>query len=119
LASECLKLSRTQKPIQQKENFSSFKLGHEYSKKRSYHFNESLVFLIFYQHNTQIVWYCLVSMMLPTGGSCDSSSIMQAEMKDIDQLCREGCQYNCKTQQFVFLQNDLLLTQTTFLSSVH
>ncbi len=32
----------------------------------------------------------IFSMMLPTGGCRASSSITQAEMKDIDQLCREA-----------------------------
>jgi hypothetical protein len=47
----------------------------------------------------------LFSMMLPSGGSRASSRITQAEMKDIDQLCREA---NAMAKHNKFLRNAVL-----------
>ncbi len=44
----------------------------------------------------------IFSMMLPTGGRRASSSITQAKMKDIDQLCREA---NAMAKHDSFLRN--------------
>jgi hypothetical protein len=46
----------------------------------------------------------MFSMMLPTGGRCASSSITQAEMRSIDQLCHEA---NAMAKHDKFLRNEV------------